>query len=70
MDYFVTGGGAWPDGIQSNLHTIPKATLKFFFGQNHVGGFALVDVTTERMEISFITSHGEVKYRHKLYPRK
>ncbi|XP_060589225.1 tartrate-resistant acid phosphatase type 5-like [Ruditapes philippinarum] len=68
MDYFVIGGGAWPDDLQTNLQTVPEESLKFFLGKD--GGFALIDVTAERMELSFIDSNGNIRYNYNLYPRK
>jgi hypothetical protein len=70
MDYFVIGSGAWTDDLKTNLDTVPKESLKFFFATEYIGGFALIDVTEKRLKISFVASNGDIKYNYNLYPRK
>ncbi|XP_061080730.1 tartrate-resistant acid phosphatase type 5-like [Conger conger] len=70
VGYVVSGAGNFVENSTRHWAHVPRGALRFFSGQSSpLGGFAHVEVTQERMVITFIQARGSSLYRASLPPR-
>ena len=70
MNYFVVGAANFIDPSQTHAKDVPAGSSKFFWaGSSVYGGFALVDVNSTQLVLSFIDHSQQTLYQSTLKPR-
>lgn len=64
VGYVVSGAGNFIDPDVSHWNRVPKGTVKFFSGSaSTLGGFVHVEVTKDKMAVTFFQARGTSLYR-------
>lgn len=64
VGYIVSGAGNFIDPDMRHRNAVPQDSLKFFTGKSStLGGFAHMEVTEEKLTITFIQARGTSLYR-------
>lgn len=70
VGYVVSGAGNFLDPDISHYSKVPKGSVEFFTGRaSTLGGFAHVEVTKNKMIVTFVQARGSSLYRTVLKDR-
>lgn len=70
MNYFVVGAANFISNNHDHAKDVPSDSLKFFWaGSIAFGGFGLVEVNNNQMNVSFIDHSEKTLYQVNLKPR-
>ena len=70
MNYFVVGAANFIDNTRAHEKDVPVDSLKFFWAGSIVfGGFGLVEIDNNQMNISFIDRSEKTLYHTTIKPR-
>ncbi|XP_068177169.1 tartrate-resistant acid phosphatase type 5a isoform X2 [Antennarius striatus] len=70
VGYVVSGAGNFLDPDTRHWNSVPKGSVKYFTGKaSTLGGFVHLEVTKNKMIVTFFQAKGTSLYRTVLYPR-